>query len=300
MAAEVMEALSARPGETAADCTLGFAGHARLLSAAVGPTGRLIGLDRDADNLPRAEAVLRAEGFGAVVSLHHCNFAALPKALAAAGVASVDCLLADLGVSSMQIDDAGRGFSYKRDGPLDMRMDRSRGKTAADLLREMPEAALIDALREFGDEPPDRAAAIARAVASVRRNAPPTRTADLARLVCEALGEPERPRLRTGPRTWTTHPAARTFQTLRMLVNREADSLRELLRVLPDVLSPGGRAAIISFHSGEDRLVKDAFRAGLASGAYSAVSDDPVRPTDEEKLSNPRSRSAKLRWARKG
>jgi 16S rRNA (cytosine1402-N4)-methyltransferase len=205
-------------------------------------------------------------------------------------------VLADLGMSSMQVDDAERGFSYSRDGPLDMRMDRSRGRSAAELLATIPEAELRDALTTLGDEP--EAARIAAAVCQTREHHPPQRTRELAELIQKAVGVTDW-RLHPSRDRWNTHPAARTFQVLRILVNRELANLTELLRVLPDCLRPGGRAAIISFHSGEDRLVKAAFRDGLYAGVWAEVSPEPVRATFEEKAANPRSRSAKLRWARR-
>jgi 16S rRNA (cytosine1402-N4)-methyltransferase len=199
----------------------------------------------------------------------------------------------------MQIDDAGRGFSFVRDGPLDMRMDRTRGKTAAQLLNTLPEAEIARALREDGDEP--QADAIAAAVVARRAVQPLERTRELADLIARAAPvriEPPRKGVPT-PRQQRLRPAARVFQALRILVNRELASLTHLLRVLPDVLKPGGRAAVISFHSGEDRLVKQSFRDGLRAGIYAVVSDEAVRASFAERQLNPRSRSAKLRWARK-
>jgi 16S rRNA (cytosine1402-N4)-methyltransferase len=293
---EVLAALAPQPGEIAVDCTTGWAGHAVELLQRVGPTGRLLGLDLDADNLPHARARLEAVGFP--FSLHQANFAGLPAVLAAAGIPAVGVLLADLGMSSMQVDDVDRGFSYVRDGPLDMRMDRSRGRTAAQLLATLPEAELARALRELGDEP--EAERLAAAIVAARQKGPLERTGDLARVLLEAT-QPGQPwRLHPSPGRWNLHPAARTFQVLRILVNRELANLEQLLRVLPGCLRPGGRAAIISFHSGEDRLVKAAFRDGQRAGVYTAVSPEPIRASPAERMANPRSRSAKLRWARRG
>jgi 16S rRNA (cytosine1402-N4)-methyltransferase len=296
----VLEVLDPRPGEVAVDCTLGLAGHAAALLRRLGPSGKLIGLDWDGEHLHRAREVLAATGLPFAV--HAANFAALPSVLAAEGLSAVDVVLADLGMSSMQVDDAERGFSYVRDGPLDMRMDRSRGRTAADILATIPEAELAQALRDLGDE--EAADRVAAALAAARRRQPLRRTADVARVVGEALGRPAAReagwRLRPARGRWESHPAARTFQALRLLVNRELANLRQLLRVLPQALRPGGRAAVISFHSGEDRLVKAAFRRRLQTGEYQAVSPEPLRAGAAERLSNPRSRSAKLRWARRG
>jgi 16S rRNA (cytosine1402-N4)-methyltransferase len=279
------------------DCTVGWAGHAVELLRQVALQGRLIGIDFDADNLPAARERLQAVGFP--FSLHHGNFAGLPAVLAAEGLASVDLLLADLGMSSMQVDDPERGFSYSRDGPLDMRMDRSRGRTAAQLLANIPEKQLAQALHDLSDEP--EAEVIAAAIVAARRQRPLSRTGELVRVVMESVQTGKEPwRLHPAPKRWNLHPAARTFQTLRLLVNRELANLEQLLRVLPDVLRPGGRAAIISFHSGEDRLVKAAFRDGERIGFYARVSREPIRASWQEYSTNPRARSAKLRWAVSG
>ena len=293
--AEVLAALEPRPGQVVVDCTLGGAGHAAEQLRRVGPEGRLLGLDLDPLNLERARP--RLEAVGGPFALHRANFAGLPAVLAAEGVPAADAVVADLGMSSMQVDDPERGFSYRRDGPLDMRMDPSRGRTAADLLATMPEAQLARALRELGDEP--EAERIAAAVVAGRRRGRIERTGDLVKVICDAVRPGRDWRLRPARDRWELHPAARTFQALRILVNRELDNLAALLRALPDCLRPGGRAAVISFHSGEDRLVKAAFRDGLRAGRYGRVSAEPVRATPQERLENPRSRSAKLRWAEK-
>jgi len=182
-----------------------------------------------------------------------------------------------------------------------MRMDRSRGRTAAQLLATLPESELAQALRELGDEP--EAERIAAALVAARQQTPLERTSDVSRVILEATQPSEakgRWRLHPAPGRWNLHPAARTFQALRILVNRELANLKQLLRILPDVLAPGGVAAIISFHSGEDALVKAAFRDGLRAGVYRAIADAPLRASPEERWDNPRSRSAKLRWARRG
>jgi 16S rRNA (cytosine1402-N4)-methyltransferase len=296
---EVLDVLGPRPGEIAADCTVGLAGHALAILRALAPGGRLIGLDWDQGSLNRAETVLRGTGQSFV--LHQANFASLPHVLAREQTNGVDVLIADVGMSSVQVDDPGRGFSYVRDGPLDMRMDTSRGRTAAQILASISEDELVAALIDLADEP--NALVIARALIAARDQSPILRTWELARIVGGVLGKPvSRPagwRLRTDPDRWQPHPAARTFQTLRMLVNRELPNLQELLRVLPHCVRPGGRVAVISFHSGEDRLVKQALRDGFIMGFYDETAVEPVRPSEEEKLANPRSRSAKLRWARR-
>jgi 16S rRNA (cytosine1402-N4)-methyltransferase len=296
MLAEVLAALDPQPGGTVVDCTLGFAGHSVELLKRVAPDGLLVATDLDPANVEPGRQ--RLEAVGGLFAVHHSNFAGLPYILAAEGVTGVDCLLADLGMSSMQVDDRGRGFSFMRDGPLDMRMDPTRGRTAAELLNTLPAADLVAAFRDLGDEP--QAEAVAEAITAERTAKPFERTGQLRELVERSA--PVRIDLTPGAPTERKQrlaPIARVFQAMRILVNRELANLQQLLRVLPDMLKPGGRAAVISFHSGEDRLVKAAFRAGLRAGVYEAVSDDPVRPAFEERRENPRSRSAKLRWARK-
>ena len=295
---EVLEVLAPRPGEVVADLTLGHGGHARALLARVGPTGRLVALDHDEAALRATRATLEAEGLAARASFHAVHFGAIPEVLAREGLDGCDVALADLGLSSMQIDDPSRGFSYRHDGPLDMRMDPRRSRTAAAVLAAIPEADLAGALARYGDEPD--AERIARAVVAARESAPIESTARLAEIVLAARG--------TTPAAWKerarespgeAHPAARTFQALRILVNDEMAGLERLLRVLPWCLRPGGRVAFLSFHSGEDRRVKRAFREGLAAGLYEAVSDEVVRASPAEVGRNPRAAPAKLRWARR-
>jgi 16S rRNA (cytosine1402-N4)-methyltransferase len=293
---EVLTVLSPQPGQVIVDCTLGYGGHSRAILEAIGPSGRLLAFDLDAENLPIART--RLAEVGNPFSVHHGNFAGLSAILAEAGFSGVDGLVADLGMSSMQLDDPRRGFSLLRDGPLDMRMDRSRGPTAAELLATLPEADLAQAFEEFGDEP--AAAKIAAAIVQRRKTAPLQRTSELHRLIEQAapvqiLRGPGQP----SERQQRLLPTIRVFQALRILVNRELASLQHLLRIIPNVLNPGGRAVLISFHSGEDRLIKAAFREGLRRGIYRAVAQDPLRPSPEERRRNPRSRSAKLRWAEK-
>lgn len=293
--AEVLAALNPKPGQTVVDCTLGFAGHSVELLKAVSPDGLLVATDLDAGNVDAARPKL--EAVGGLFALHHSNFAGLAGVLATEGVTRVSGLLADLGMSSMQVDDRDRGFSFMRDGPLDMRMDQTRGRTAAQLLNTLEVEDLAACFRDLGDEP--RADVIAAAIVERRKTKPVERTKELRELIDQAApvrvdrtpGAPPERRQLLGP-------ATRVFQSLRILVNRELANLTHLLRTLPTVLEPGGTAAIISFHSGEDRLVKAAFRDGLRAGIYEAVSPDAIRPTFDERRANPRSRSAKLRWAR--
>ncbi|MCI0683497.1 MAG: 16S rRNA (cytosine(1402)-N(4))-methyltransferase RsmH [Gemmataceae bacterium] len=290
----VLEVLEPRPGQIAVDCTVGWAGHSVEILRRLGPGGLLIGLDWDADNLPKACA--RLEAVGHPFRLEQANFAGLPTVLHRHGLERVDLVLADLGMSSMQVDDPERGFSYRRDGPLDMRMDRSRGRTAAQVLATIGVPELAKALREWGDE--EQAETIAAAIVAARTEAPIERTSQLAHVVQLASAQTQW-RLRQPRGGWQTHPAAKTFQALRILVNRELNNLEQLLRVLSALLQPEGRAAVISFHSGEDRLVKAAFRHGRRTGAYADASEDMIRPQVAEWQANPRARSAKLRWVQR-
>ncbi|HQR06906.1 MAG TPA: 16S rRNA (cytosine(1402)-N(4))-methyltransferase RsmH [Gemmatales bacterium] len=295
--ADVLEVLNPQPGEVAFDGTLGFAGHASELLDRVGPTGMLLCTDFDPINLDHARTRLTQVGYP--FHLHHGNYAGVQTIVAQHGYDGVDVLLVDLGMSSMQLDEAERGFSYMRDGPLDMRMDPTRGQTAAELLAHIPEKELRTSLEEIGDEP--NAEWIARAIVEHRKSQPILRTLELSQLIGKATGlsvnRSEGHKLRKGKDKWETHPAARTFQALRILVNRELANLDHLLRVLPSILRPGGRVGIISFHSGEDRRVKHAFKQGLTMGIYERIAEDPIRPLFDEQRDNPRSRSAKLRWA---
>jgi 16S rRNA (cytosine1402-N4)-methyltransferase len=287
---EVLAALDPHPGQTLVDCTLGLGGHSAELLRRITPGGKLIALDFDAGNIGRARGGL--EAIGGDFSLHHSNFAALPTLLASEGIDQVDGILADVGVASPQIDDPIRGFSYRRPGPLDMRMDATRGEPASVLVNRLSERDLRDALLELGDE--TDATKIARLVVERRKTHPIETTQDLVEIVCEARDFTLK--RAAGAKL---HPAARTFQALRMLVNRELGNLRRLLAVAPRHLKPDGVIAVISFHSGEDRLVKKSFRAGVRDGTYREAADDPIIATESETRANPRSRSAKLRWARR-
>jgi 16S rRNA (cytosine1402-N4)-methyltransferase len=281
---EVVAILAPAPGKTIVDATIGLGGHAAELARR---GARIVGVDLDPGHVERARRRLEETGGDFVV--RHGNFAGLPGILAELGIEAVDGILADLGVAGPHLDDPARGFSYRRPGPLDMRLDPTRGKPAMALLQEISEEDLARALRELGDE--EEAERIARMIVERR---PVRTTRELAEIVCEARGFS--PRRAAGAKL---HPAARTFQAIRMLVNRELPNLERLLDVLPRLLRPGGVAAILTFHSGEDRRVKRAFRDGLRAGIYDRGSDEPVRPGLEEQARNPRSRSAKLRWVRR-
>jgi 16S rRNA (cytosine1402-N4)-methyltransferase len=296
MVAEVLTALCPAPGEIVADLTLGYGGHALAFLERTAPDGRLIGLDLDGPQLEATGRRLAQVVDPARMHLHHSHFAGLPKVLAAEGFAGVDIMFADLGLSSMQLDNPARGFSYKHDGPLDMRMDPRRPRTAADVLRTITCDELATALRELADEPAHQQ--IAQAIIRRRSERSITRTEALVDVVLSAQDLTRRTwraAVAAGPSE--LHPAARTFQALRILVNDELQGLEQLLRVAPYCLQPGGRLGILTFHSGEDRRVKHALRDGLCGGVYAQVTEEPQRPSPAERRGNPRSTAAKFRWA---
>ncbi len=286
MVAEILEFLSPKPGEVAIDCTLGYGGHAQELLPRLQPGGRLLGLDIDPLELPKTEARLRALGFGPdIFAAQRGNFAGLPQVLAGAGLRGADIILADLGVSSMQIDDPARGFSVKLEGPLDMRMSPQRGQPASALLQRMRPDALAALLVENADEP--RAPALAAALAGRSL----ATTASLAAAIRAALPRVNHEECELSIR--------RVFQALRIAVNDEFSALETFLRVLPACLNPGGRAAVLTFHSGEERRVKKTLAAGLRDGLYAEIAREVIRPSPAERHANPRSAPAKLRWARR-
>jgi 16S rRNA (cytosine1402-N4)-methyltransferase len=285
MVAEILDVLDPKPGDVFVDCTLGYGGHAEALIPRLIPVGRLIGLDVDPIQLPRTDSRLRALGFGpeSFVAVR-TNFAALPRVLTEQGIGAVHGVLADLGVSSMQLDEPARGFSVKFEGPLDMRMNPNRGRSAAEFLRAIDAKSLQAVLQEFADEP--HAVILSSAIAGGRF---PTTTA-LAQTISGALPA------RVSPDEKDLS-VRRVFQAIRIAVNDELSVLDTFLRHLPECLLPSGRAAILTFHSGEDRRVKKAFEAGARAGIFSSIADHPLRPSSEERHANPRSTSAKLRWA---
>jgi len=286
MVAEILELLAPKSGEVAVDCTLGYGGHAQEILARLAPGGQLLGLDADPIELPKTEARLRALGFGPeVFTAHRGNFAGLPQMLAANEIAGADLILADLGVSSMQIDDPARGFSVKFDGPLDMRMNPQRGQPASALLAKIGPDTLATLLVEYADEP--HAAALAPALAGKTFAS----TKSLATAIRAVL-----PRLNKEDCDLSIR---RVFQALRIAVNDEFSALDTFLRNLPVCLNPGGRVAILTFHSGEDRRVKKSFEAGLRGGIFSDIAREVLRPSPAERNANPRSGPAKLRWARR-
>jgi 16S rRNA (cytosine1402-N4)-methyltransferase len=294
MVDEVLRCLRPGAGDVVVDCTLGGGGHAQALLPRVIPGGRLVGLDVDPFELPRTEQRLRALGFGPDVFVaRRGNFAGLPQVLAAEGLTTADVILVDLGASSMQLDDPDRGFSHKASGPLDMRMNPSRGMTASQLIAGSSEEKLAALLDENADEPyADLIAEWLKRHWSSSTSTSHT-TGEVDALVREGLAA-ALPHLAAAEATLSVR---RTFQALRIAVNDEFSVLDALLRSLPLCLSSGGRVAVLTFHSGEDRRVKKAFQAGHRDGVFSEVAHDVGRATPEERHTNPRASSAKLRWA---
>jgi 16S rRNA (cytosine1402-N4)-methyltransferase len=280
--AETLELVAVKPGGLYVDGTVGLGGHAAAVLRAAAPDGRLLGLDRDGETLERARA--RLAEFGARVRLEQGDYREIPERL---GGERADGILLDLGISSAQLDEAERGFSFQAEGPLDMRMDRRTGPTAADLVNRMRERDLADLLYEYGEEPASRR--IARAIVFARERQPITTTTELADIVRRAAPRSRRPGL---------HPATRTFQALRIRVNRELEGLGEAFEGAARCLRPGGRLAVIAFHSLEDRAVKEAFRS-LAAHGFRLLTKKPVRPAEAEVRANPRARSARLRALRR-
>jgi 16S rRNA (cytosine1402-N4)-methyltransferase len=296
---EAIDFLAVRRGGTYIDCTVGLGGHSYEIARRLGAPGHLIGFDKDPKALETARERLKPgvgsklSALGAIeppgsnhpeqdwptIELRHGSFAALAES----GGPRADGLLADLGVSSLQFSDPARGFSFQAEGPLDMRMNPMSELTAEQVVNQFDERELADLIYEFGEE--RRSRRIARAIV---RSRPIRTTAQLAAVVSAAARSMKHERI---------HPATRSFQALRIFVNRELDDLRQLLEAAPQLLKPGGRLVIISFHSLEDRIVKDAMREGVRQGQYKLLTKKPVAPSEEEIGSNPRARSAKLRAA---
>jgi 16S rRNA (cytosine1402-N4)-methyltransferase len=286
-----LEFLRIRPDGVYADCTLGLAGHAEGILRRLGPKGRLIGFDRDPEALEIAKKRLddaRAEMGSQAPEMNEAPQVTLigeafSSIAAHVAPASLDGLLADFGVSSLHFDEARRGFSFQADGPLDMRMDTRSGPTADQVVNEMEERELANLIYEYGEE--RRSRTVARAIV---RGRPVTSTSHLARIVASAV-----------PPMKHIHPATRTFQALRIYVNRELEEIRDLLEAAPKLLKPSARLVVISFHSLEDRIAKDNLREGARQGIWTVLTRKPVTADQEEIDRNPRSRSAKLRAAEK-
>ncbi|MFL5244952.1 MAG: 16S rRNA (cytosine(1402)-N(4))-methyltransferase RsmH [Gemmataceae bacterium] len=286
--AEVLEALAIKPGQVIVDATVGAGGHARLIAERLGPTGRLIGLDQDAAMLELARP--RLQGFPA--TLFNVNFDRLEEVLEELKLPAVDAVLADLGFCSDQMDNPMRGLSFGQPGPLDMRLDPNQGEPVSDLLNRLSERDLADVIYQYGEERLSRR--IARRIVETRKTARLETTEQLADLVRRCVPyKGSRSKLK-GRRTERIDPATRTFQALRIAVNDELGSLERLLAALPRCVKPDGRAVLISFHSLEDRRVKEAFKD---RDVWERLTKKPIQAGEEEVRSNPRARSAKLRAA---
>jgi 16S rRNA (cytosine1402-N4)-methyltransferase len=295
---EILRAVAARPGGLYIDATINGGGHAQGILEASAPDGKLLGIDADAEAISAASA--RLQRFGSRVTLVNSNFVNIKDIAHTNGFVPVNGIIMDLGLSSRQLAQADRGFSFSSPGPLDMRFDTSQGETAADLVNELSESELAAIIRDYGEEP--RARAVARVIVAARTNAPITTTDELATIVARVAQ-----RSASG-----IHPATRTFQALRIAVNHELDHLTIALRDALELLAPGGRLAIIAFHSLEDRIVKQFF-AEESRGCICPpkipvcvcqhrpklinLTKKPIMPSDEELKRNPRSRSARLRVA---
>lgn len=291
MVQEILDFLKIQPGENGLDATLGYGGHTSKMLECLKGSGHITALDVDPIESVKTTERLRNLGHGEdVLTVKHINFANIDEVAAEQG--KFDFVLADLGVSSMQIDNPERGFTYKEEGPLDLRMNPRKGISAAERLKEVNVFELQQMLEDYSDEP--YAKEIAREILNRRKrgNAIET-TIDLKNAVEAALKMiPEKERKEAVKKT-----CARTFQALRIDVNREFEVLYQFMDKLPDVLAPGGRVVILTFHSGEDRLVKQAFKEGARAGIYSDVARDVIRPSKEECVRNPRAKSTKMRWA---
>ncbi len=282
---EILDVLDPKPGQVGLDATLGFGGHAKELLKRIRPGGRLYGIDVDPIELVRTEARLRNSGFTEKEFItRQINFAGIPKMLDSS-VDGFDFILADLGVSSMQLDNPLRGFTFKREGPLDLRLNPERGQSASDLIKTISEKALEKLLWINSDEP--NAKIIANAIHESRNNI--QTTTDLTDTIRKALPSSSEREVTTTIR--------RTFQALRIAVNDEFSALDQFLRNLQICLKPNGKVAILSFHSGEDNRVSQSFKEGLEAGIYADISREPIRPDYQEQYDNPRSKSAILRWA---
>jgi len=284
---EVLEYLNVRPGGVICDATLGLAGHSSEIAKRLGGRGRLIGFDRDPEAMEVAK--VRLEEVRAELGEEMPEVVFEPRAFSEASSViepgSLDGLLADFGVSSLQLDEAHRGFSFRSEGPLDMRMDTRSGETAEQVVNQEDENELADLIYEFGEE--RRSRRIARAIVRAR---PITTTAELARIVSAAAPSMKGDKI---------HPATRTFQALRIRVNNELGEIQSLLKSAGSLLKPGGRLVLISFHSLEDRLVKDAFREAGRAKVFEVLTKKPIVADEQEQMRNPRSRSAKMRAAEK-
>jgi len=289
LAKTLAERISLPQDAVMVDATVGQGGHSILFGRNLGPEGGIIGLDVDKDSIQGAQSNLKP--LACKFILLHANFSQIAEQLAAHHIENVDFILADLGVSSAQLADAETGLSFRTDMPLDMRLDKRLTTTAADIVNKTDEKTLADLIYKFGEDRASRR--IARFIVQYRQKQPVTTTGQLARIVSSALARP-------GKKSWRRiHPATRTFQALRIAVNDELENLEKLLAAAPSLLKKDGLIAVISFHSLEDRLVKNNFKLNGKKGIYDILTKKPIRPTPEEVTANRRARSAKLRIAKR-
>jgi 16S rRNA (cytosine1402-N4)-methyltransferase len=287
LAKTLAEQINLPPDGVMVDATIGQGGHSYLFGQTLGPEGVIVGLDVDKNVIHRAQLYLK--GLSCKVILVHSNFAEISKQVHKQGIDKVDFILADLGVCSAQLADVEMGLSFLEDMPLDMRIDKRLKTSAADIVNEADEKWLADLIYKFGEDRASRR--IARFIVRERQSRPIDTTGRLAAIVCKALGQPEQ------KRKSKIHPATRTFQALRIAVNNELENLEKLLGSAPELLNKDGRTAIISFHSLEDRLVKNNFKQNEKEGIYRIITKKPIAPSRQEIADNRRARSAKLRIA---
>lgn len=294
MVDEVISLLKPAAGMVVADCTIGYGGHANAFMNCLGADGKLVGFDVDSNELEKTKT--RLEGKETPLVVYNKNFAGIASVMGELGIEGFDIIFADLGVSSMQVDDPSRGISYKNKGPLDMRMDTRLAQTGMDILEKLSQEQLSSGLWELSDEPDHER--IAAAIIKQRQVSTITQTSQLIRLIFDVKNLTIKEWKEQQKKKFNTlHPAARTFQALRIMVNDELGVLKQLLRIAPDCLKGGGRIGFLSFHSGEDRLVKQSFKEGYELGIYSSIAKNPITPRIKEIRDNPRSSSAKFRWA---
>ena len=289
LAETLAEQITLPPDGVMVDATIGQGGHSYLFGKSLGPEGVIIGVDVDKEAIRRAQ--FRLKDLACRVILLNCNFSQISEQVQEQGIDKVDFILADLGVSSSQLADAETGLSFLQDMPLDMRIDKRLKTSAADIVNKADEKSLADLIYKFGED--RRSRRIARFIVGHRRSEPITTTIELATIVCKALRQPER------KRRSRIHPATRTFQALRIAVNNELENLEKLLACALKLLKKNGHIAVISFHSLEDRLVKNSFKQNEREGIYRIITKKPIVPTKEEIAGNRRARSAKLRIAQK-
>ena len=289
LAKTLAEQINLPPDGVMVDATIGQGGHSFLFGQTLGPEGVIVGLDVDRNSIRRAQ--FRLKDLACKTFLICANFSQISEQIGKQGIKKIDFVLADLGVCSAQLADVGMGLSFLHDMPLDMRIDKRLKTTAADIVNKADEKSLADLIYKFGEDRASRR--IARFIVQYRQNQPVTTTGELAAIVCKALGQPRQ------KRKARIHPATRTFQALRIAVNNELENLEKLLASVPRLLKRNGRIAVISFHSLEDRLVKNNFKQNEKDGIYRIITKKPIVPSRQEIADNRRARSAKLRIAQK-